>query len=90
VLRLTLESVDGKYRVTGGLDAGHPSGGRIREASFIVPREIVERRFNLRAEIEIRGVRRPVQWACEQPREANGAFPIELQPHDAAGWRKGV
>ena len=40
VLRLSLESRDGKFRMTGGLDAGHPFGGRIREASFVVPREI--------------------------------------------------
>jgi hypothetical protein len=90
VLRLSLESAGGKFRATGGLDAGQPYGGRIREASIIVPSEIAERRFKLRAEIEIRGVRHPVQWACEQPLDSDGAFPIELQPHDAAGWRKGV
>ncbi len=90
VLRLVLESVDGRFRVTGGLDAGHPYGGRIREASFIVPREVAERRFKLRAEIELRGVRRPIHWACEQPLDADGGFPVELQPHDAPGWRKGV
>jgi len=90
VMRLSLESLDGKVRMNGGLDAGHPYGGSIRQASFIVPREIAEQRFKLRAEIEVRGVRRPVEWACEQPLEADGAFPIELKPHNAPGWRKGV
>jgi hypothetical protein len=47
-------------------------------------------RLKLRAEIETRGVRRPVNWACEQPLEADGSFTIELQRFDAKGWRKGV
>ena len=90
VLRLSLESMDGKFRMSGGLDAGHPYGGRLRQASFVVPREISGQRFRLRAEIETRGVRRPVQWTCEQPLAADGALAIELQPYDAPGWRKGV
>lgn len=90
VLRLSLESMDGKFRMSGGLDAGHPYGGRLREASFVAPREISGQRFRLRAEIETRGVRRPVQWACEQPLDPDGTFLIELQPHSAPGWRKGV
>jgi hypothetical protein len=90
VLRLTLESMDGKFRMSGGLDAGHPFGGGIRLASFILPGEIGNRRFKLRAEVETREVRRPVKWACEQPLEADGAFLVELQSHDAPGWRKGV
>jgi hypothetical protein len=90
VLRLSIESMDGKFRMSGGLDAGHPYGGRIRQASFVLPRDMADRRFKLRAEIETRGVRRPVRWACEQPLEADGAFLIELEPPDAQGWRKGV
>jgi hypothetical protein len=90
VLRLSLESRDGKFRMSGGLDAGHPYGGGIRQASFLLPRELADRRFGLRAEIETRGVRRPVEWACEQPLAADGSFPVELQAPDAPGWRKGV
>ena len=90
VLRLSLETVDGRFRATGGLDAGHPFGGRIRLASFMVPREIPIQRCKLRAEIEVRGVRRPVLWACEQALESDGSFAFDLQPHNAAGWRKGV
>ena len=89
-LRLTLESDDGKVRLSGSLDAGHPHGGNLREASFVVPREATERRFRLRTELETHGVRRPVHWACEQPLEPDGSFLIELKPFDAPGWRKGV
>ena len=90
VLWLSLESQDGRFRAQGGLDGGHPYGGRIRLASFMVPREIPVQRFRLRAEIEVRGVRRPVHWGCEQPVEGDASFVFELLPHDAPGWRKGV
>lgn len=90
VLRLSLASPDGSLRLSGGLDAGHPYGGRIREASFVLPRGLEGQRLKLRAEIETKGVRRPVNWACEQPLDADGSFVIELQPFDAEGWRKGV
>jgi hypothetical protein len=90
VLRLALESLDGKLRMSGGLDAGHPYGGRIRQGSFLLPPGFEGQRLKLRAEIETRGVRRPVQWACEQPLEADGTYVFELKPFNAEGWRKGV
>lgn len=90
-LRLTLESPDGSLRLQGALDAGHPHGGRIRQASFVLPKGVEPRRMQLRAELEIRpGVRRPVRWACEQPLESSGAFAIELKGFNEPGWRKGV
>jgi hypothetical protein len=55
--------MDGKFRGSGGLDAGHPLGGKIRQASLVLTRDITDRRFKLRAEIEVKGVLRPVQWA---------------------------
>jgi hypothetical protein len=90
LLRLSLESMDGKFRMSGSLDAGHPFGGRIREASFILPPGMEGGKLKLRAEIETKGVRRPVNWACEQPLDPDGSFVIELQRFDAEGWRKGV
>ena len=89
VLRLSLESLDGKFRTGGGLDAGHPFGGKIREASFLLPPGMEGQRLRLRAEIETKGVRRPVQWACEQPLDAGGLV-FELKRFDAEGWRKGI
>ena len=90
VLHLSLESEDKKFRMRGSLDAGHPYGGRIREASFVLPPGMEGMRLKLRAEIETKGVLRPVRWACEQPLEADGGFMIELKRFDAEGWRKGV
>jgi hypothetical protein len=90
VLHLSLESIDEKFRMSGSLDAGHPYGGRIREASFVLPPGMEGKRLKLRAEVETKGVLRPVVWACEQPLEADGALTFELKRFDAEGWRKGV
>jgi hypothetical protein len=90
VLRLSLESLDATFRMSGSLDAGHPHGGRIREASFVLPPGMEGQRLKLRAEIETKAVRRPVQWACEQPLDPDGSFVIKLKEFDEEGWRKGV
>jgi hypothetical protein len=89
-LRLSLESMDGKFHADGSLDAGHPFGGKIRQASFLLPKGMEGQRLKLRAEIETKGVRRRVNWACEQSLEADGGLAFELKPFDAKGWRKGV
>jgi hypothetical protein len=48
------------------------------------------KKMKLRAEIETKGVRRPVQWACAQPLNPDGSFPIKLNTFDDPGWRKGI
>lgn len=90
ILRLYVESEDKKVSIGGGLDAGQPYGGRIREASFILPKGMEEQKMNLRAEIETKGVRRPVRWACAQPINPDGTFSITLRKFDSPGWRKGI
>lgn len=89
ILHLSIESMDGRFRMSGGLDAGHPFGGRIREAAFVLPKGMEGQRLRLRAEVETKGVRRPVQWACEQPLD-DGGYVIELARFDAPGWRKSI
>jgi hypothetical protein len=91
VLRLTLESADGKFRQSGSLDGGQPHAGKIRQASFLLPREIDGGELRLRAGVETKGgVRRLIQWACAQPLNGDGSFPITLKKADEAGWLKGV
>lgn len=89
VLNLSIESMDGKFRMSGGLDAGHPFGGSIRQAAFVLPPGMEGQRLGIRAELETKGVTRNVNWACEQPLD-DGAYPIELARFDAPGWRKNV
>lgn len=91
VLRVYVESLDGKVRVGGSLDAGHPYGGRIRLASFILPPGMDGQKFKIRGEIETKGgVRRPIRWACAQPLNPDGSLTIQLKRHDDSNWRKGI
>lgn len=91
VLRVYVESLDGKVKVGGCLDAGHPFGGKLRQASFILPKGMDGQKMRIRAEIETKGgVRRPVRWACIEPVNPDGSLDIQLKRHDDTGWRKGV
>ncbi|MBN2288905.1 MAG: hypothetical protein JXQ83_06190 [Candidatus Glassbacteria bacterium] len=90
ILRVYLESPEGSVRVGGSLDAGHPYGGRIRQASFILPKGMEGRELRLRAQLETKGVRRPVRWACAQPLNPDGSYSIRLKTFEERGWRKGI
>lgn len=91
VLRVHVESLDGKVRVGGSLDAGHPYGGRLRQASFVLPPGMDGQSVAIKAEIEGRGgVRRPLRWACAQPTNDDGSLTVRLKRHDDADWRKGI
>ena len=91
VLRLTIETSDGKFRRGGSLDGGHPHAGKVRQASFLLPREIDGGELRLNAELETKaGVRRPVHWTCAQALNTDGSFSIMLKRAGDAGWLKGV
>ena len=90
VLWLQLASLDGQLKLRGTLDPGHPHGGGIRLASFLLPKGFVSN-VQLSAELELRpGVLKPVAWACEQPLNPDGSIVIELKKAVDRGWRKGV
>jgi len=90
VLWLQLASPDGQLKLRGTLDAGLPSGGGIRLASFFLPAGFTGK-IHLSAELEIRpGVLKPIAWACEQPLNSDGSIAIEVRKNDDRGWRKGV
>jgi hypothetical protein len=91
VLRVYVESLDGKLKIGGSLDAGHPYGGKLRQASFLLPKGIDGQQLKIRAEIETkRGIRRPVRWACVQAANPDGSLTIQLIRRDDKRWRKGV
>jgi hypothetical protein len=90
ILRVSAETPDGKTLASGSLDAGHPFAGRLRQASFRLPPGMGGSDVRLRAEIEVKGLRRPVRWACAQPLDADGALVVRLKKPDEPDWRKGV
>jgi len=90
-LRVYVESLDGKIKVGGSLDAGHPYSGKLRQASFLLPPGMAGQKMKIRAEIETKGgVRRPVRWASAQPANTDGSLTIQLLTRDDKRWRKGV
>jgi hypothetical protein len=90
LLRVVVESREGRLLVGGGLDAGHPFAGRVRLASFRLPRGLAGGELRLRAELEVKGVKRPVRWACAQPLDADGGLVVRLKRWDEKDWRKGI
>ena len=79
VLRVTVESQDGKVLTSGCLDAGYPLPGKIRQAQFVLPNVTDWKGLKLRAEIEVKGMRYPVRWACHQKLNDDGS--LTLRPN---------
>jgi hypothetical protein len=89
-LRVIVETEDGTVRAGGSLDAGHPHAGRLRQASLALPAALEGATVRVRAELELKGVRRPVRWACAEPLDAAGALAVTLLRRDDPRWRKGI
>jgi hypothetical protein len=79
ILRVTVESQDGKVLKSGCLDAGCPLPGKIRQAQFVLPQATDWKGLKLRAEIEVKGMRYPVRWACHQKLNDDGS--LTLRPN---------
>jgi hypothetical protein len=79
VLRVTVKSKDGKVLKSGCLDAGYPLPGKIRQAQFVLPNVMDWKGLRLKAEIEVKGMRYPVRWACHQKLNEDGS--LTLRPN---------
>jgi hypothetical protein len=76
VLRVTVVSDDGGVNAGGCLDPGYPLPGRIRQAQFALPKGTAWEGLKLKAEIELKGVRYPVRWACRQKTNPDGTLTL--------------
>jgi hypothetical protein len=74
VLRLVVTREDGMLLAEGGLDAGYPVPGKIRQAQLVLPAGTDWRGLRLRAEIQVKGMRVPVRWACRERVEGDGSL----------------
>jgi hypothetical protein len=90
ILGVYVETPDGKVKIGGNLDAGRPYAGKVRQASFILPKGWAGGELRLRAEIDVNGVRYPVRWACQEALTRDGALPVRLLTNDDPRFRKGV
>jgi hypothetical protein len=89
VLRVSVASEDGKVNIGGSLDAGYPLPGKVRQAKFPLPKGTNWKGLRLRAEIEVKGQRYPVRWACGQKLNDDGSLTLRptagLGQNDEAG-----
>ena len=76
VLRITVQSEDGKRLTSGCLDAGYPLPGKIRQAQFVLPQGAKWQGAKIKAEIEVKGMRYPVCWACHQKLNDDGSLTL--------------
>jgi hypothetical protein len=76
VLRVTVENAEGKILKSGCLDPGHPLPGKIRQAQFVLPQGTKWQGLKLKAEIEVKGMRYPVRWACHQTLNEDGSLAL--------------
>ena len=76
VLRVTVFSDDGKVNVSGCLDAGYPLPGKVRQAQFILPARTDWQGLKAKAELEVKGVKYPVTWACQQATNDDGSLTL--------------
>jgi len=81
VLRVTVESEDGKILTSGCLDAGYPLPGKLRQAQFVLPKETKFAGLKLKADLEVKGMRYPVQWACRQKLNEDGSLTLRANLH---------
>jgi hypothetical protein len=78
-LRVYVTSDDGKVKVGGSLDPGYPLPGKIRQAQFVLPQCVDWQGLKLRAELQVKDVRHPVRWACQQRLNDDGS--LTLRPN---------
>jgi hypothetical protein len=76
VLRVSVTSEDGKVIAAGCLDAGYPLPGKVRQAKFALPKGTNWKGLLLKAEIEVKGQRHPVRWACRQKLNEDGSLTL--------------
>lgn len=83
VLRVEVTTPDGRVLAGGGLDPGYPLPGKIRQARFRLPPGTDWKGLRLKAELEVKGVRYPVRWACRQALEPDHS--LRLRPTRGVG-----
>lgn len=62
------------FEVSGSLEPGYPLLGKVRQAVIMPPKGSLWEGLRLNAVLEIKGVRRPITWACAQELEDDGAL----------------
>ncbi len=70
VLGIYAESMDGRVRLGGNLDAGQPYAGHFRQASIILPKAMDGQQIKLRAELEVKSTTHPGPLGVRAPNQS--------------------
>ncbi len=77
VLRLTVTDPAGIVLASGCIDPGYPKPSGIKQAMLAWPSKRDWSGLRLRADIEVKGVRYPLRWACQQPLNPDGSLSLK-------------
>ena len=80
VLCIIVLNQAGLALASGSLDAGYPLPGKVRQAKLALPRGTDWKGLRLKGEIEVKGQRYPVRWACSQSLNADGTLTLRPTP----------
>ena len=64
---------------------GYPLPGKLRQAQFVMPPGTKFAGLKLRAEMEVKGMRYPVRWACRQKLNEDGSLTLRPNLHQGVG-----
>jgi hypothetical protein len=80
VLRISILDAAGRVLAAGALDAGYPLPHRVRQAKFPLPKGSDWKGLRVKGEIEVKGQRYPLRWACRQSLNADGSLTLAPTP----------
>jgi hypothetical protein len=75
-LRISVASPAGQELMNGYLDPGYPLPSRVRQALLPLPKGTAWQGLRLQAEIEVKGQRRAIRWACRQKLNDDGSLTL--------------
>lgn len=77
-LRVYLRNNDKSINMGGSLDPGFPLPGKVRQVQITLPKNTKWQELNLYAEIEVKQVRYPVKWACNEKLNDDGSLKLRV------------
>jgi len=75
-LRIFISDEQKTFKTGGSLDPGYPLPGKVRQVKLPLPKGSNWIGLKLNAEIEVKGMRYPINWSCEKHIDADGALTL--------------
>ncbi len=76
-LRIYVGDKNRSFKVGGSIDPGYPLPGKVRQVQLTLPKNTPWEGLRLSCEIEVKGQRYPVSWACHQPLNDDGSLTLK-------------